>query len=616
MKLKTKITLGYLTILVVLLAIGVYSVINVNKLDNAASNILKDNLYTLQLGKRMISSLDKMQAAKQQLLFSGVTPDVNTAIIRENVKVFEENLRKEQGNITEPGEGELVEDIAEGFQNYSALLLKGSLDESVYYIELLPRYRLLRDQLDQMLNMNMDAMIAKSDRAQQIAQQTRVYTLIALTVAMLLTLGFLLTVPAAITKPINRIVDSIQAASRKDFTQQLSTKGGDEFSRVAKVYNSMLKKLKEFEFSNLNELLMEKKRIELLVQNLDEGILLLDYNLLVIEANPVACDLLGLERKKLVGRQSQELENENDLYRELVKDIMIGRTADDHVLTLTVDGEEVFYRKSILEIVAYNELKEQRELSGYVISLRNVSDFKRLDQAKSNFLATVSHELKTPLASIGYSLKLLEDERVGETNAEQRNLIKTLKQETSRLQKMVGELIDVSRLESGKIQLNVQQANVADIIHYAEEVINLQLLPKQLRLEVLIENHLTDVLADVEKTTWVLVNLLSNAVRYSPEGDVITISTEDKEHEVLIKVRDNGPGIDLSNHDKIFHKFVQIPGKEQYKGGSGLGLSISQEFIQSQSGNIWVESELGGGSTFMISLPVYVAAQRWDSRRS
>ncbi|WP_460879830.1 histidine kinase dimerization/phospho-acceptor domain-containing protein [Pontibacter rugosus] len=246
----------------------------------------------------------------------------------------------------------------------------------------------------------------------------------------------------------------------------------------------MLKKLQEYEFSNLNVLMSEKKRIELIMQNLDEGLLLLDHNLQVTEANPVACKLLGMERANLVGRQSQELENENDLYRELVKDIMIGRTSDDHLLTVTEGGEEAYYRKSVLDIVSYNELKEQSELYGYVVSLRNVSEFKRLDQAKSNFLATVSHELKTPLASIGYSLKLLQNERVGAMNEEQTGIIRTLKQETSRLQKMVGELIDVSRLESGNIQLNVQKTNITDIINYAEEVISLQLLQKQLRVEV------------------------------------------------------------------------------------------------------------------------------------
>ncbi|QCR21808.1 hypothetical protein C1N53_05250 [Pontibacter sp. SGAir0037] len=263
----------------------------------------------------------------------------------------------------------------------------------------------------------------------------------------------------------------------------------------------------------------------------------------------MACHLLGKERKELVGRQSQELEIENDLYRELVKEIMIGRTSDDHVLTVTEGNEDAYYRKNILEIVSYNELKEQSELYGYVISMRNVSEFKRLDQAKSNFLATVSHELKTPLASIGYSLKLLQNERVGGMNKEQQSIIQTIKQEATRLQKMVGELIDVSRLESGNILLNIQQVSIANIVSYAEEIIGLQLLQKQLRLEVNIENRLTNVSADVEKTTWVLLNLLSNAVRYSPEGNVISVTTEDLDDSVLVKVHDNGPGIDASYHE-------------------------------------------------------------------
>ncbi|QCR21807.1 HAMP domain-containing protein [Pontibacter sp. SGAir0037] len=261
MKLKTKITLGYLTILVFLLAVGVYSVININKLDSAAGNILKANLYTLQLGKRMISSLDKMAAAKQQLVYTDLTPEVYRQEIKEGIAVFEKGLLGERNNITEPGERELVSEIAEGFQSYELLLLDDTIGREVYNAGLLPRYRMLRDQLDQMLSMNMDAMVAKSDKAQRLAEQTRFYNLIALTVALLLTLVFLLTVPNTVTNPINRLIKSIQAASHKDFTQRLPVQGRNEFSRVAKVYNSMLKKLQEYEFSNLNEIMTEKRRI-------------------------------------------------------------------------------------------------------------------------------------------------------------------------------------------------------------------------------------------------------------------------------------------------------------------------------------------------------------------
>ena len=606
MELKTKITLGYLTILLALLLVGGYSVVNLNRLDRAASNILKDNLYTVRLAQRMLTSLDKMRTAKQQLVLSEAAPDVHKKAMSESIRAFEESLRKEQGNITEPGERELAASVADDFQEYKALLLREGGDRAGYSTELLPRYRIIRDRLDQLVSMNIDAMARKSDQERRLARQTKTYTLTALAVALLLGLGFLLTVPAALTKPTQRLVESIRAASRKDFTQKLPARGRDEFSKVARVYNSMLQKLGEYEFSNLNELLTEKRRIELILQNLDEGILLLDQNLKITEANPVACRLLGRDRESLVGRQSQAVEGENDLYREIVKDIMIGKTSDDHLVTVREAGEEAFYRKSVTEIVSYNELLERSELTGYVVSLRNVSEFKRLDQAKSSFLATVSHELKTPLAAIGFSLKLLQDERVGRVNPEQRGILSTIKQETARLQRIVGELIDVSRLESGNIQLNVQQANIADIIRFAEQVISLQLVPKRLRLEVRMESELTEVQVDAEKTAWVLINLLSNAVRYSPEGEVITMSTQDREHEVLVRVHDNGPGIDPADHGRIFERFVQVGGKAQYKGGSGLGLSISKEFAQSQGGDIWVESEPGAGSTFVLSLPLYV----------
>ncbi|WP_242917448.1 sensor histidine kinase [Pontibacter liquoris] len=606
MKFKTKIMLGYLTILLVLLVMGIYSIINLNSLDSAATNILKDNLFTVQLSQRMVLELDKMQVTRQQLIPSETMPPVFEKAIRESVHAFEVNLRKEQDNITEAGERALTASMADVFEEYQDLLLQQRMSPGDYGTELLPRYQLIRDQLDQLMSMNIEAMAKKSDQEQRIAQQTKFYTFTFLAVALLLGLGFLLTVPAALSKPTRHLVDSIQAAARKDFTQRLPTRGKDEFGKIAKVYNSMLKKLSEYEFSNLNELLTEKRRIELILQSLDEGILLLDQNLKITEANPTACRILGVGREDLVGKQSQVVENENALYREIVKDIMIGTTSGDHLVTVREAKEEAFYRKSIVEIVSYNELLERSELSGYVISLRNVSDFKRLDQAKSGFLATVSHELKTPLAAIGYSLKLLQDERVGRVNPEQRDILATVKQETGRLQRIVGQLMDVSRLESGNIQLNIQQANLADIIRFAEQVIGLQMVPKGLRLEVRIENELTDVLVDAEKTAWVLINLLSNAVRYSPENDVITLSTQDREHEVLVRIHDNGPGIDPADHQMIFEKFVQIAGKTQYKGSSGLGLSISQEFVRSQGGRIWVESELGTGSTFVLSLPLYM----------
>lgn len=164
----------------------------------------------------------------------------------------------------------------------------------------------------------------------------------------------------------------------------------------------------------------------------------------------------------------------------------------------------------------------------------------------------------------------------------------------------------MSRLESGNIQLNFQPSRVHDIVQFAADTIQLQLQPKQLTLDVQVSETLPAVCADIEKTTWVLLNLLANAIRYSPEQEAIHIQADlaPDEKQVQVRVRDHGPGIAPQYQEKIFQRFVQIPDKNGYKGGSGLGLSIAREFITSQGGRLWVESELGSGSTFGFTLPL------------
>ena len=222
---------------------------------------------------------------------------------------------------------------------------------------------------------------------------------------------------------------------------------------------------------------------------------------------------------------------------------------------------------------------------------------------KSNFLATVSHELKTPLSSIGLNTKLLQDERL--PTEERLRITGHIRQETQRLQRMVSELLDVSRLDAGAgIQLDLHPTSLADVVRFASATVQPQLTDKHITLAVELPAELPQVRADIEKTTWVLLNLLANAIRYAPSGEPLTVRATVAGAFVQVRVQDHGPGIAAENHDKIFQRFAQIPDKSGYRGGSGLGLSIAREFITTQGGRLWVESELGSGSTFVFTLPV------------
>jgi NtrC-family two-component system sensor histidine kinase KinB len=233
--------------------------------------------------------------------------------------------------------------------------------------------------------------------------------------------------------------------------------------------------------------------------------------------------------------------------------------------------------------------------------LRNVTEQKQLDQAKWHFLAKVSQELQTPLASMQLSLKRLQEGPAGPLTPEQQNITYTLARENKHLLKLVGELLSVSRLELGTIQLNFQVMGLPTLVQFVADTIRPQLQPKRLVLDVHLPDGLPAVRADLEKTTWVLLSLLANAIRYAHLQDHLHLQAQlvgDGRH-VRVSVQDQGPGIAPADQARIFQRFSQIP----TQGGSGLGLSIAREFVASQGGEMGVESEMGKGSTFWFTLP-------------
>jgi len=198
------------------------------------------------------------------------------------------------------------------------------------------------------------------------------------------------------------------------------------------------------------------------------------------------------------------------------------------------------------------------------------------------------------------SLQLLENQNTGNINEEQKQLIESIKDDSNRLLKITGELLNLSQVETGNIQLNIQQSSPYTILQYATDAVKIQADQKQIQVIVNAEENLPEVKSDAEKTAWVLINFLTNAVRYSPEQTKIIIEIKRQQNAVLFSVKDEGKGIDSRYSNKIFDRYFQVPGSS--KTGTGLGLAISKEFIEAQGGHIGVSSEIGTGSTFYFTL--------------
>jgi signal transduction histidine kinase len=227
-----------------------------------------------------------------------------------------------------------------------------------------------------------------------------------------------------------------------------------------------------------------------------------------------------------------------------------------------------------------------------------------MDVAKTNFIATVSHELKTPLASSDFSLTLLEDGRVGPLNNEQKQLVQSLKHDNQRLLRILSELLDLSQVETGKMEINLQPVYVNDLVSKAELSVSNAAKEKNISIKKEISPNLPPVQADSEKTVWILNNFLTNAIRYSAENSEVIIKAGKIDNQfVEIGVQDFGIGVDPSFQKKIFDRFFRVPGTKDKKG-TGLGLAISKDFAEAMGGEIGVKSQLAHGSYFYSRLKI------------
>jgi two-component system, NtrC family, sensor histidine kinase KinB len=408
-------------------------------------------------------------------------------------------------------------------------------------------------------------------------------------VVFLIAFTFIINFPSVVTNPINRMAEAIKEIANKNYSHRIHIDNKDEFGKLADAFNEMAERLQYFENSNLNKLMFEKSRAEAVINSLKDASIGIDKNDIVLFANFQALQLLGLRSDEVVGKPVDEVKRKNDLFNFLI---------DKETTTpfkIIVDSRENYFVKEIIEVA-------QGDTKNKVLVLKNITSYKELDVAKTNFIATVSHELKTPLASSDFSLKLLEDERTGKLSSEQKELTESLKQDNQRMLKILSELLNMSQVETGRIQLDVKKVNPADIIQHAIQAVAGYAKEKEISIKNIAEEVLPLINADADKTTWVLNNILTNAVKYSFNSSLIEVKAWEQNGNVIFSTKDYGPGIPQEYLPRLFERYFQVPGSKEK--GTGLGLAISKEFVEAQGGKIWVDSEIGSGSVFSFQLPI------------
>ncbi|MBC8043618.1 MAG: HAMP domain-containing protein [Rhizobacter sp.] len=615
MKLRIRILLGYLLIGLLVAVVGASAIYFLRWQSKASEKILRNNYLSIVATEEMIDALDEMDNAHALSLLAVPALARETAIDSNRIAAqskFLNNLIKAEGNITETGEKEVLIDLRMNFEKYELqfeTLRRLAADSGqTYFTMLAPQYKKVKTACVDLLELNQRALLLRNAESKAVAMNAEIYTLAVIVLSLIIAVGAAARNASSIVAPIKQLTEKIKAVADQNYAERAEVKSGDEIGALALSFNRMAERLEAFEKSNLAEILAEKKRTEAIVKSMSDGIFVLSADQTIVLVNAVGAELFGVSAADVVGKPVAEVAKYNHLIGNLTEALRTnGATKNpsdaQKYLRIFYRGREEFFIKEVSEV---QEDEDGTKMLGYIIALKNVTGFKELDEAKSGFVATVSHELRTPLSAINMSLRLLQDDRIGTLNAEQQRLTGAMKQEVKRLLRIVGELLELSRAESGAALMNFQAVDPDSIIDAAITPVLMQAEQKKIQLEVRHEPNLPRVKADVSKIAWVLINLISNAIRYTPEGGRITLAAAPSEGKVAFSVQDTGTGIAPEFLDKIFEKFFQLrpSGASDGHAGVGLGLAVSKEIITGHGGTIGAESEPGKGATFTFTLPV------------
>ena len=415
----------------------------------------------------------------------------------------------------------------------------------------------------------------------------------------------LVILPSYFNKPIKKIIDGIKDIANHNYDCRLNLES-HEFAEVSENFNRMAKRLSDYHSSTLAQIKAAKNYMETIINSVKEPVIGLNNELIILFINDEALNVLNLKREEVLQKPAQDISLRNDLLRRLIRELMDSQTGNKaskaEPLKIYADNKESYFQMKCMQINKSGNNNSGSTSEGYVIMLKNITEFKELDSAKTTFISTISHELKTPISAIMMSLQLLEDSRIGDLNDEQKELAQSIQDNSERLLNITGELLNMTQVESGKLQLKPRITKPIELIEYAIKANRVQAEKFNIQIEVQYpENKIGKLFVDSEKIAWVLTNLLSNAIRYSPENGRIIIGVRQTDDNYIeMYVRDFGKGIDLRYHQSIFDHYFRVPGTKVQ--GSGLGLSISKDFVEAHGGTLTVESEVGKGSCFTLRL--------------
>lgn len=600
MTLRQKLLASPAPLAVVLVLLGVASVKTLRSLGESPELILKDNYRSVLAAERMIDAVGRLQdVALAEVAGRARAGDPGAELRRR----FEEELAIQEHNITEAGEASATAELRRAWQAYlagwkelEALPPPRRLD--AFFERLEPLAGNVRHATQSILDLNQDAMSRKSVQARRAAERNVDLVVAATLAALAVGLVVSLWLTARLLRPLSVLSQTVRRIGEGDLEARARVPGKDEIAALAAEFDAMADHLAEYRRSSLGELLQAQQASQAAIDSLPDPVLVLDTAGAVLNLNGAAEQVLRLGAGAALDALEPALRPVVDRARQHVlagRGPYLPRGFEEAVRVSTPDGPRWLLPR------ATPLYSEESGIVGATLVLQDVTRLMRFDELKNDLVATVAHEFRTPLTSLRMAIHLCAEEVVGPLTDKQAELIGAAREECERLQSIVDDLLDLSRIQAGRMELRAQELPVRSFLADAVAPFQGTAAEAGIALEVVAAEDRFTASADPERAALVVTNLVGNAIRHTPRGGRVEVRALEAGDRVRFEVADTGEGIAPEHQERVFEKFFRVPGRRG--AGVGLGLYISREIVQAHGGEMGVTSAPGAGSTFWFTLP-------------
>ncbi|MDE2125793.1 MAG: HAMP domain-containing protein [Armatimonadetes bacterium] len=605
--LRTRLLTSHLVLVAIMGVVMTGAVVNFFRLGRSIDRILRNNYKSVVAAQDMKQALERQDSAATFLLAG--QPAQARLQFQTYAARFEAAYQVEAHNITEPGEQQMADDIQRQFATYHRELaaflyaappLPAVTARAIYFSRLEPGFVRLTQRAQDVLDLNQAAIVRADERAKRDARSVSLtavaVTLAAFTLALCLAA---VTVRASLA-PLRSLALQAEEIGAGRLNQRIELQRTDEIGALAESFNHMAERLRQARKLEGERLRRAERMSDAALESLYDPVLVTDSEAQIVYLNPAAEGLFGSADALKTQEPARALGDPR------ISEAIARAIHQEHVTAAEDEAGLVTFRAGEATRTYRLRVSPMRDEEGGILGaaavLEDITHLRELDRLKTEFIAVASHELRTPVTSLLLSVQLMEAGAVGRLTPEQAELVRVQRDDVERLDRMMRELLEMTRLEAGVTPPRFEITKPAALVSAAIAALGAERAGCGVPLLTAVPDDLPMVRADPEQAERVLVNLLTNALRHTPASGRVEVTAVTQPGCVRFEVRDTGAGIPPEYLARIFERFVQVPGAT--RGGTGLGLSIARMIVRAHHGEISATSTPGEGSVFSFTLPV------------